>query len=191
MRPWSSGGADGSAVEFEPDLAAALGRKLGVRFRFEHASFDQLLPGLKAKKFDVVVAGMTDTKKRQLGNSGAFSARNQVAFLDYFTSGSSLVVREGNPRRIDEPGDLCGRTVAVQRATTQVDFMAQQVTNCLTRGEKAPTVVEGDTNGETLDLVGAGTADVQITDTPAALYSVRCVDSDRRYEAEGPSAPAL
>jgi len=43
-------------VGFEPDLAAEMGRVLGVRFEFVNLSFSDLLPQLRRHKIDVVMA---------------------------------------------------------------------------------------------------------------------------------------
>ncbi|HEV3464955.1 MAG TPA: transporter substrate-binding domain-containing protein, partial [Actinomycetota bacterium] len=58
----------------DPDLAAELGRKLGVRFAFVNHPFDELIPSLLAKRFDVIISSMTVTPERA----------RQISFLEYF-----------------------------------------------------------------------------------------------------------
>jgi ABC-type amino acid transport substrate-binding protein len=48
----------------DPDLAAELGRKPGVRFAFVNTGFDQLIASLQAERFDVIISSMTATPER-------------------------------------------------------------------------------------------------------------------------------
>src|SRR5215213_4437245 len=80
----------------DPDLATELGRKLGVRFTFVNTPFDQLIPSLRASRFDVIISSMTATAERA----------RQISFLEYFQAGTSILVPKGNPERVDALGDL-------------------------------------------------------------------------------------
>jgi polar amino acid transport system substrate-binding protein len=103
--PASSFAEDGrTIVGFEPDLAAALGRVLGVELAFVRMDFRDTLPALQAGEVDVVMAAMTDTVERQA----------TVDFIDYFSAGTTIIVQRGNPHAILDLRDLCGRTVAAE-----------------------------------------------------------------------------
>src|SRR5215211_3940159 len=52
-----------TVVGFEPDLAAEMGRVLGVRFEFVNLSFSDLLPQLRRHKIDIAMASMTEREK--------------------------------------------------------------------------------------------------------------------------------
>ncbi|MFF4653657.1 ABC transporter substrate-binding protein [Streptomyces sp. NPDC001380] len=175
--PMESEGPNG-AVGFDPDLAEVLGKELGVTFKFENTSFDSLLPGLAAGKFDMVMSGMTDTLDRRLG--GSKDGNPRFTFVDYYISGTSLLVRKGNPRRIQTVEDICGKRVAVQLETTQVDLLKQQADKCRLQGAPLPSAVQKENNQVTLDQVRVGNADVQMTDTPVALFSAQ--QNPRLYE---------
>jgi polar amino acid transport system substrate-binding protein len=47
-----------------------------------------------------------------------------IDFVPYLEMGSGILVIMGNPERIQRPTDLCGKTVAVQEGTSQVDALA-------------------------------------------------------------------
>ena len=66
---------------------------------------------------------MTDTPARQAS----------ADFVNYFSAGTSIVVRRGNPAGVLELGDLCGSTVAVERGTVQVDLIARAQARCGSR----------------------------------------------------------
>ncbi|MFI9045760.1 transporter substrate-binding domain-containing protein [Streptomyces sp. NPDC053427] len=114
----------GRTTGVDVDLANALGRALGVRFTFENAAFDALLPGLNSGRFDLVMSAMIDNKNRQEGRtSDGTRTGDGVDLIDYLSAGLALVVRKGNPAGIEKPQDLSGRTVAVQRGTLAHDFL--------------------------------------------------------------------
>lgn len=94
---------------FDYDLAQALGGKLGVKFTFVQQTFDTAVPSLQAGKHDIIMAGMNDTVERE----------KVLDFVDYFHAGFVIVVQKGNPEKITRILDLCGKNVAVQKATVQ------------------------------------------------------------------------
>lgn len=51
-------------IGFDIDLIKLIGDKLGYEVKVENMDFNSLIPALQAKKFDVVISGMTPTKKR-------------------------------------------------------------------------------------------------------------------------------
>ena len=57
----------GKVVGIDLDIAAAMGKQLGVDFKFQNATFDTLIGGLAAKRYDIAMSAMTDTKDRQEG----------------------------------------------------------------------------------------------------------------------------
>ncbi|MEU0344441.1 transporter substrate-binding domain-containing protein, partial [Streptomyces bobili] len=59
--------SSGKTAGIDPDVAAAMGEQLGVKFEFENATFDTLIGGLASKRYDIAMSAMTDTKDRQEG----------------------------------------------------------------------------------------------------------------------------
>ena len=96
----------------DPDLAAELGRRLGVRLTFVNLGFDSLLDALRSGQIDAIISGMSATPQRA----------EHASFIEYFQAGTSIVVAKGNPKGIREVADLCGKTVTVQSATIQEDL---------------------------------------------------------------------
>src|SRR5438445_12001723 len=59
-------GPDGhSIVGMDVDLANALGAVMGLKASVKNATFDSIIPGLAAKKYDVGMSSFTDTKARE------------------------------------------------------------------------------------------------------------------------------
>lgn len=125
---------DGKIVGIDPDIGAALGAKLGVTFKFTNGTFDGLITSLQTGRSDIVMSAMSDTKARQGGlDDKGKKIGTGVDFVDYYNSGSSLLVQKGNPKGVKSLGDLCGQTVAVQRGTIYEDAFKKQKTACGSR----------------------------------------------------------
>ena len=154
--PASTFAQDGrTIVGFEPDLLAAVGRVLGVEVELVPLPFDGLLADLQARRIDVAMSAMTDTPERQAS----------ADFVNYFSAGTSIVVRRGNPEGVLELGDLCGSTVAVERGTVQVDLVARAQSRC---GSRPVVVHELPDNAQALLELRTGQAVAVLSDYPPA-----------------------
>jgi polar amino acid transport system substrate-binding protein len=169
--PASSYAADGrTIVGFEPDLGAALGELLGVEVEFRAATFDGLVADVRAHRFDAVMSAMTHTPERQ----------RSVDFITYFEAGTSIVVQRGNPFGIHDLGGLCGRTVAVEEGTIQVDLLERSSAAHCTG---APIVVETfPTNDDALLELRTGRAAAVLNDYPPAVYVTSAESTRASYQ---------
>jgi polar amino acid transport system substrate-binding protein len=159
---------NGKIVGIDPDIADALSKQLGVRFEFANGTFDGLITSLYAGRNDIVMSAMSDTKDRQQGiDEKGKKTGHGVDFVDYYMSGSSLLVKKGNPDHVTKLADLCGKTVAVQRGTIYEDAFKKQKTAC---GSKGLTIEAFDTDTEAQTRVKAGGAVADLNDTPVAAY---------------------
>jgi polar amino acid transport system substrate-binding protein len=153
-------------VGFEPDLAAALGRVLGVRFEFVNVDFTDLLPQLNSHKIDVAMASMTDNAARE----------KHADFVNYFQAGTSIIVQRGNPQGISALKDLCGKVVAVEEETTQVDLLQRTQKGC--QGRRIDIRTYG-ANASALVQLRTGRAVAVLSDYPPAVH----VSTDQRTSA--------
>jgi polar amino acid transport system substrate-binding protein len=129
------------------DLLQAAGAKLGITTTFLQQPFDGLVPGLQAGKYDAIAGGVTDKKERQ-----------QVAtFVDYSASGTGFLVRPGTAPAVTSVADLCGRRVAVQKASNQAKHLADYgKSSCAGR---AIDIKEYPDNPQTVTALLAGNVD--------------------------------
>ncbi|WP_426563949.1 ABC transporter substrate-binding protein [Angustibacter sp. McL0619] len=158
--PMSSFGPDGrTIVGMEPDLGAALGRVLGIKLEFVHMEFSSILPQVRDGVIDVGIAAMTDTAERE----------KQVDFVNYLSAGTSILVQRGNPSAISDLADLCGKTVALEQGTIQVDLVRRAQPNCGTNPIKLATYP---TNSDALVQLRTGRANAVLNDfAPAAFLT--------------------
>lgn len=142
------------------DLCQAMAKEMGrSRCAFRNVTFDGLIPALKAKRFDAIFSAMSDTAARQ----------KELDFVDYFTVGTSIIVKRGNPEKIQSLDDLCGRTIGVQRGTTQEEVAKGQKDTCQSAG-KSLEILTFDTDVDAQQALRAGRSVADMNDFPVAAY---------------------
>ena len=168
-----SGEPDPGVQGIDPDLAAELGRRLGVRVTFVNVNFDSLLDSLQSGRIDAIMSGMSTTPDRT----------RQASFIEYFRAGTSIVVAKGNPKGIRAIGDLCGKTVTVQSATTQGDLAEEQAKRC--PPGQPMRVRQMDSGSQALLEVKSRHADASLTDFPVAAYNAKVSSGGADFEVAG------
>lgn len=136
--PWNQMGPDGKIVGFEPDLAAVLCKHMNVTCTFIATDWDGVIPGLNAGKYDAIMDGMSVTPKRleviafsvpysQSPSQFAVPKSGPLAALPEKGVRLNLAKdAEGAKKAIDELKPLLkGKTIGVQVATIQNDFLNQ------------------------------------------------------------------
>ena len=168
--PMSSFGPDGrTIIGMEPDLGAELGRVLGVRLQFAAVDFDKLLAEVGRGDLDLAMSAVTDTPQRA----------KLTDFVHYFTAGTAIVVQRGNPAGVTELNDLCGKAVAVENATTQVDLLARMQKNC---GTARIIVKTYPTNSDALLQLRTGRVAAVLNDLPPAAFLVNDIRTKSQYQ---------
>lgn len=104
--------ADGKLTGFGVDIANALCAELRARCVWVESNFDGMIPGLLARKFDVISSSMTITPKRM----------QQIAFTNKISNAPArLVVRKGSPL-LPSAEALKGKRVGVEQGSSQADY---------------------------------------------------------------------
>ncbi|MER5469740.1 ABC transporter substrate-binding protein [Streptomyces sp. NPDC002935] len=173
----------GKIVGVDPDLADALGKQLGVKFTFTSGSFDGLITAVNSGRYDIAMSSITDNKQRQEGlDDKGKKLGAGVDFVDYFTAGTAIYVKKGNPEGIKGLEDLCGRTVAVQRGTTYEVALKDQSKKCTDGGKKALNIESFDNDTEAQTRVKSGGAVAGINDYPVAVDLANKADGGKAFE---------
>lgn len=161
------------AVGFDPELARLLGQKIGVPVSVNQQAFDAVIPSLQAGKNDLIMSGMNDTPERQ----------KTLSFVEYTKGGFIILVQKGNKVGVKTLKDLCGKTVAVQKATMQGELL--RGLNCGVKLTELPT----DTDAQT--ALRAGKADAFVADSFVAEYAAQTVEDGKAFEVvRDPENPA-
>jgi polar amino acid transport system substrate-binding protein len=113
------------------------------------------------------MSAITDTVARE----------RSVDFVNYFSAGTTIVVQRGNPAGIMDIQGLCGKTVAVEKGTTQVDLVGRAQRNCHAGRIDLRTFA---TNSDALLQLRTGRAVAVLNDLPPAVALV----TDRRTKSQ-------
>ncbi len=165
-----------TVIGMDADLANALAQVMGLKASIKNITFDSIIPGLAANKYDLGMSSFTDTKEREA----------TVDFVTYLTAGTSFYVNKGGPHLSDFAA-LCGKSAAVERGTIQADAIAAQDKKCKAAGKPGVELqVLPDQNAANL-AISSGRAEVGAADTPVASYIAE--QSNGQFEVASPPLP--
>ena len=120
--PWAMRDKEGNLVGFEIDVAERLAEDLGVEANFIPTAWDGIIPALLARKFDVIISGMTVTTQRNL----------TVNFTEaYAHSGMRLVAHAKNAAGMSNLADYDKPEVvfSLRRGSTPAEFVRRTLPN--------------------------------------------------------------
>ncbi|MEU6775472.1 ABC transporter substrate-binding protein [Streptomyces sp. NPDC046759] len=180
----------GNAVGLDPDLAAAMGKQLGVKLDFQNGTFDALLTGLRSGRYDIAMSAMTDNKNRQNGIDPGTGKKvgEGVDFVDYLTAGVSIYTRKGETQGINGWSDLCGKKIAVERGTVSEDLAKQEAKKCPS-GKKL-TIEPFDDDQQSQTRLRSGGVDAASSDFPVAAYAVKTSGGGKDFQVVGQQVEA-
>jgi polar amino acid transport system substrate-binding protein len=164
-------------IGMDADLAKAIAQIMGLNAEMQNITFDSIIPGLAAGKYDLGMSSFTDTKERE----------QTVDFVTYLTAGTAIYANADGDFKPDSLDALCGHTVAAERGTTQQDDIAEQDKKCKAEGKSGVTgVILPDQNQVNLALSSAR-AEAAMADSPVAENIA--AKSDGQFEVTGGPFP--
>jgi polar amino acid transport system substrate-binding protein len=154
--------ADGKTIQgFDVDLFNAVAAKLGLSTEFQTASFDAIIPGVNSGKYEIGVSSFTINPERK-------TAANMVS---YFTAGTQWATKTGNPSGVDAD-NACGKKVAVQKSTVQVDDLTARSKKCTDAQKPAIKIDQYASQADATSAVVTGKDDAVLADSPVMAYAV-------------------
>lgn len=110
--PFESLAKNGDIVGFDVDLGNALCARMHAKCIWITSSFDGLIPGLNARKFDMVMSSMAATPKR----------REQIDFTDrLYRNQTRMITRDGSGLMPDA-AQLVHKRIGVEQGTVQETY---------------------------------------------------------------------
>src|SRR3954468_15405838 len=138
------------------DLGKAIGQELGLTFKFSNVTFDSIIGSL-GTRYDLGMSSFTDNKERE----------KVVDMVDYFSAGTSFMVPKDSSLNPTTVADICGKKVAVEKGTTQLDDVTAQKKKC-----SLTVLAFPDQNQANLALQ-SGRVDVVLADSPVNAYAAK------------------
>jgi polar amino acid transport system substrate-binding protein len=155
--------ATNQAAGFDIDLIKAVAARMGLQTQVVTTSFDTIIDSLVAKRFDIVMSAVSVTPERQ----------KKVDFVPYFNAGESLLVQNGNPRKITKASDLCGLPVGVQNGTVEQAELKTANDACRNAGKPAITVTALTNQTDVIQLLATNRVVATYQDSPVTDYFIK------------------
>jgi polar amino acid transport system substrate-binding protein len=149
-------------VGFDVDLFTLVAQKLGLEAQFETAAFDSIIAGVGSGRYEAGVSSFTINPERL----------QQANMISYYEAGTQWATKAGNPDGVD-PDAACGLTIAVQKATVQVDDITARSEACEAAGEDPITINQYDLQSDATAAVVSGAAVAGLADSPIMAYAVQ------------------
>ncbi|MGI9024708.1 MAG: ABC transporter substrate-binding protein [Burkholderiaceae bacterium] len=146
-KPFTYKSPDGQLTGFDVDIANALCVEMKSKCSFVESSWEGIIPGLRANKFDAIISSMSITEDR----------KKAVAFSNkYYQTPTNVIAKTG---AVDgSPASLKGKRVGVLKASIQEKYA---------KGELAPagaTVVSYDSTQQSYLDLKSGRVDAVVVD---------------------------
>ncbi len=163
-----------TVVGMDADLSNAVVAAMGLKAKLVNATFDTIIPGLQAGKYDIGASSFTDNKKRE----------KVVDFVDYFTAGEAFFTRANGGTSVTGLSDLCGKTVSVESGTTEETDAKTQSGLCTKAGKAKVSLLVFPTQTAANLALSSGRAQVAFADSTVADYQVK--QSNGTFRLTGP-----
>lgn len=161
-------------------LAKKIADELGVKLKIVNIKFPSLISELNNDKVDLVLSGLSKTKKRE----------KAVDFSDsYYSVKNVLLVKKGDQDKYDTLKALAGKQIGAQQSTTQEELVKKKMPDANLVSESLVTslateLANGKLDGVVLENATTNNyavAKVQLTDAKdVEAYSVAAKKEDKK-----------
>jgi polar amino acid transport system substrate-binding protein len=139
------------------DLIDEVAKELGVRAKYLDLPWTSVLPGLEAKKFDLVTAPVTITKERM----------KRYAFTVPISEATAALMRRTDDTSIARPEDIAGKIVGGQKGTSQLEQL-KEFAKTLPKPVEVKEYVD---NNQSYADLAAGRLDASVNSLPNLSYA--------------------
>lgn len=162
----------GNPVGSDIEIAQGIADRLGLKLEVVNTVFDYIIPAVNGGKCDIIVSDQNIQKERT----------DQVDMIPYFKAGQAFAVLKGNPEKIAAELDLCGKKVAAETSTTEVDYLEGTgdykdngglKKKCENAGKAAPESVKFEKDTDAFLALQANQVDAYFADLPVVGYYVQ------------------
>jgi polar amino acid transport system substrate-binding protein len=152
-----------TVIGMDADLMKALAEVMGLKVAFTNANFEAIIPGLAAGRYDIGISSFTDTKERE----------KTVDFVTYYSAGISFYAKGSSNPGVTKISDLCGKKVAVEKGTVELEEANKQSGKCTKEGKPAVSVLSYTGQNPVTLAIASGRAELGMVDSPVAAYQIK------------------
>ncbi len=160
--------ANASPIGSDIEIGQEIAKRLGVTPVIQNSVFDTIIAAVTTGKCDIIISAQNITTSRI----------KQVDMIPYFQAGQSFVVAAGNPTGIKVQNDLCGKKIAAETGTTEIDYLqgtgdykGQGLSAACTKANLAAINIKSfGKDSDALLALQATQVDAYFADSPVAGY---------------------
>jgi polar amino acid transport system substrate-binding protein len=162
---------NGELKGWSVDMAKAMSERLGVKFELVGTSFDAIIPGLIAKRFDAGFSSFGVTPERV----------QALDFIPQRMEGTAYAWKSSKTYKIEGESDLCGHSVAVITGAWDFQYLTKaSQTTCTEKGQPAIDLQQFATENAAelavssgrVEMVAAGSAKLQYLAKQTGTFTV-------------------
>ena len=142
------------------ELATECCKRLGLAPEYIRTEFATMIPGLAAKRWDMINTGIFWTEERS----------KLMYMLPYEQAAISFLAAKGNPLGIKSIDDLAGRKISVELGGIEERRTREVAKIILDKGLKPATVLTFNNFAESFQALRAGQADAATSIDATAMY---------------------
>lgn len=152
--------ATGQIVGFDVTLMNEIAATIGIKVKYVQVTFDDIIPGMLSKRYEVSPTSFTDTTARE----------KQVNFVDYYQAGQAFYEKASSKKSYPSLASTCGSTIAVETGTVEEYTADAQRSKC---PSSKPLTVSTFSNQTDVNLaVTSGRAQLGFGDSQVMGYLV-------------------
>jgi polar amino acid transport system substrate-binding protein len=152
-----------TVIGMDADLMKAIASLIGLKVNLIDSNFETIIPGLASGRYDIGISSFTDTKERE----------KTVDFVTYFQAGISFYALSSSSAAVSTVADLCGKSVALEKGTTEQEEAIAQSKKCTKEGKKAVNALVFPGQNPVNLAVTSGRAEMGMADSPVVEYQIK------------------
>ena len=163
-------GPDGTTIIVDVDLGTAVAQKPGLTAEFQNSAFPGIIPGIQGGKYELGMSSFSVNPERV----------QTVDMVSYFSAGTSIGVKTGNPDNI-KPDDLYGKAVeaydrAIAAGPSRVSFYDESGVALTRWGKPAIQVTELQAQTDVTLALTANRIAAMLADSPIVDYAAKTTE---------------
>jgi polar amino acid transport system substrate-binding protein len=149
-----------TVIGFDVDLFNAVAAKLNLKTDWQPSKFTDIIPGVETGKYTIGVSSFTINAERMA----------ETTMVSYFSAGTQWAALAGSAIT---PDTACGKKVAVQTGTVQVDDVTARSKKCVDAGQPAIVIDQFQAMSDATAAVVSGKDDALLADSPVGAYAAQ------------------
>lgn len=153
---------DGNSIGWEYDAMAEIAKRLNATIRYEHTSWDAMIPAVSEGQFDMGMTGITIKDER----------KEKVDFSDAYMRSEMLMIVRADEDRFTDAASFAANPDLLMAAQPGTTPFYVGVYDVLDGNEENPRIIKFETFGAGLEALKTGDVDLVLSDSTAALAYV-------------------